>query len=641
MNSAGEAFFQNNFARARRLHEHFEDSDLRQFEWRWLQKAMTPPSLAGEIEVPYGVASVRFSPLGDRVAFGLRNGNVFVFDWKKKSGQSYGSSDLFWASNPVAFLDEHQVVYCEANRILRIHLLTRATALVGDHPGDVVQLAASGNLILSACRDGKVRLWKTDTATPLRDFQLKAGWNSVALSPNGDFLAAGDGDGVIWVWKSDGLDEPLVKIRGHLWVSTLSFSPSAELLASGGSDGTMKVWSRQEKAEIFTWGHSDRLLSVHFAASGDRLLACDRAGAVTLWAVNPHETKDRQFVKTATIRRQSSGTYVALSPRGDIAAVGGFDRRAMLWDLTKLEQDESTLFAGRRISNVQFLSGTRLLVVAHDDLPSLGHADLPPVDATVVVWDCEKRQPVRELAKDSCRSMVTSSKGMIAIGTNEEKVVLWDTKDSFSLSAPQELVGYPGPLAFSPDGEILAAASLDGHVRLWNVKERRVEGRTLVSPVAELAALSISPSKSKLAVGANGGQVAVLNLLSGAVDRTCSGHWSRVSSLSFSPDDRWLASASWDRSIRLWDMRTRRDEGYSLDGHNLWVSSVLFSPDSRTIFSASGDRTIRIWDVGTRQMRFTLRDHEAPLHGLDLSSDGNLLVAGGHDGQVRFWKASE
>jgi len=69
-----------------------------------------------------------------------------------------------------------------------------------------------------------------------------------------------------------------------------------------------------------------------------------------------------------------------------------------------------------------------------------------------------------------------------------------------------------------------------------------------------------------------------------------------VAELAFSPDGRTLATASADRTVRLWDVQSRRPRGNPLTGHTNAVHQVAFSPDGRTLASASHDRTVRLWD---------------------------------------------
>ncbi|WP_396753935.1 WD40 repeat domain-containing protein, partial [Microcystis aeruginosa] len=81
------------------------------------------------------------------------------------------------------------------------------------------------------------------------------------------------------------------------------------------------------------------------------------------------------------------------------------------------------------------------------------------------------------------------------------------------------------------------------------------------------------------------------------LDKTLTGHSREVLSVVYSPDGRYLASGSWDKTIKIWDVATGK-QLRTLTGHSSPVYSVVYSPDGRYLASGSGDETIKIWRVG-------------------------------------------
>ncbi|MFM6515812.1 MAG: WD40 repeat domain-containing protein, partial [Microcystis panniformis] len=79
--------------------------------------------------------------------------------------------------------------------------------------------------------------------------------------------------------------------------------------------------------------------------------------------------------------------------------------------------------------------------------------------------------------------------------------------------------------------------------------------------------------------------------------RTLTGHSGVVLSVAYSPDGRYLASGSQDKTIKIWEVATGK-ELRTLTGHSGWVNSVVYSPDGRYLASGSWDNTIKIWRVG-------------------------------------------
>jgi WD40 repeat protein/energy-coupling factor transporter ATP-binding protein EcfA2 len=118
------------------------------------------------------------------------------------------------------------------------------------------------------------------------------------------------------------------------------------------------------------------------------------------------------------------------------------------------------------------------------------------------------------------------------------------------------------------------------------------------------------------------------------------GHTASVNGVAFSPDGKLLASASDDRTVRLWEVASIRSHGQPLTGHTDFVNGVAFSPDGKLVASTSSDGTVRLWEVATG------RSHGRPLtpggevFGVAFSPDSRLLASTGNDGSVRLWEVA-
>ncbi|OIK23822.1 WD40 repeat domain-containing protein [Streptomyces malaysiense] len=140
----------------------------------------------------------------------------------------------------------------------------------------------------------------------------------------------------------------------------------------------------------------------------------------------------------------------------------------------------------------------------------------------------------------------------------------------------------------------------------------------------------------------------LISIVNAPLATPLSGHTGAVYLTSFSPDGHTLATASYDRTVRLWNVSdpTRpRPLGGPLTGHTSWVSSAVFRPDGKVLASAGDDGTIRLWDVADparpTALGAPLAGHSGTLYLIAFSPDGHTLASAGEDGTVRLWNVAD
>ena len=148
--------------------------------------------------------------------------------------------------------------------------------------------------------------------------------------------------------------------------------------------------------------------------------------------------------------------------------------------------------------------------------------------------------------------------------------------------------------------------------------------------------VAFGPNGQTLASGSWDKTVRLWNVNTRHLLHTFTGHTSDVLSVAFSKDGRTLASASWDGTIRLWNPQTGTLKRI-LTGHAGGVASVAFSPDGETLASASADQTIWLWNTTTWQPKRTLTGHSGAVDTVAFSPDGRTLASGSRDQTIRLW----
>lgn len=192
-------------------------------------------------------------------------------------------------------------------------------------------------------------------------------------------------------------------------------------------------------------------------------------------------------------------------------------------------------------------------------------------------------------------------------------------------------------VAFSPDGSLLASASSDNTIKLWNPATGQ-EMQTLRGHTFSVFKLAFSPD-GLLASASADSSIGLWNLDTGQEVHVLLKHTDYVQAVSFSQDGLLLASGSWDRTVRLWNPSTGQ-ELRILTGHTDKVVALCFSQDSSLLASGSKDKTIRLWNPSTGQLIQTLKGHTAAVTSLLFSQDSSLLASGSADQSFTLWNPS-
>jgi RNA polymerase sigma factor (sigma-70 family) len=484
------------------------------------------------------------------------------------------------------------------------------------HRGGVLSIAFSpdGRFIAAGEQHGHVRLWDAATGRDARPLSDVREGPTVALdfSPDSQRLATGEGYGV-WLWDvANGrkLYDCERSYRGL--VTAVAFAPDGQTLAVAAKDDPT-VWlytAATGKVRRRLDGHGAPVRAVAFSRDGKTLASASDDQTARLWDTATGQER-RVFSEPDGV------AAVALSPEGRFLATQT-RQSVRLWDLDTGRVVRRLGDEGSSRRNLAFSPDGRLLI------------------SGCTLWEVATGKNVCQVEGvrvGTCSAFAPDGK-TVAVGSSDSVVSLHDVTTGQELS-PVSAPGNRGhvyAVAFAPDSKTLATTRA-GRMQLWEPATGK-EIRCFPLPDSQAGVLAFSPDGNLLATEGPNGTVAVCEAATGRELHRLPGHPAAgppqpnkrvLWALAFSPNGKTLASGGVDHAVRLWDVADG-EQLRVLQGHQGTVKSVVFAADGRTLLSGSVDQTVRLWDVATGQ---ELRRYDGRFEkGLGFSPDGRIVAAG-------------
>lgn len=444
---------------------------------------------------------------------------------------------------------------------------------------------------------------------------------TLAFSPDGYTLASGDYRAVK-LWQRPRDVERLRLSGGEAGFQSVAIRPDGQQIATAGADHSIRLWNAQGEAGPVLEGHSERITGLCYAADGQKLYSASEDASLRSW----DPTAGTALGKIDT---PAPLTALALASDGTTLVTGATDSVVATW---------------RALTPPNQLAALASAPTALATSADFSRAALAFADGTAQLVEFPSGKLLRELPKNTSPIggvALTGDGKWIATAAADGLVKVFDTN---SEQAPLVGSGPAGitDLAWHPGSQLLATSSSDGKVTVWSLEGAvpgsvplKVVAQFSVSPAAVNAITFDAAGDTVYTAGEDGLLTAIHRVDGNQKFRIETG--APATDIAISPDGARVATAGRDEAVRLYSTADGSAQS-TLSGFNKEIHRLLFTPDGRFLVAAGASRAVLVFDVATGRLAQRLMHAQENVVALAAATtSGDTVVTIADDGTLHAW----
>ncbi|MCX7421419.1 MAG: hypothetical protein NT013_18000 [Planctomycetia bacterium] len=536
---------------------------------------------------------------------------------------------------------------------------------------------ADGSKLASASEDKTVRVWNLADGTEANKIESPAPAKAVVFNADGTKVIVGQADNIIRIWTIPAVAPfmPEKEIKGHTGpVTSLALvAPAGAQILSGSDDQTARVWDLASGNQVRAFAHGGPVTSVAIRADGLFVATGGANNIAKLWnnqtGAQVVELKGDVTLNRTVVERSEdqkvAQQFVALAlatfkaaetnQKERDEAVKKANEAKVAADKAVVEQDPKVKEAATKAEAAKKAADEK-----KDDAALAKVSTDAAAELTKQMDELKKRQDAVVSAARAIQLSETAVKAAVeqinAAKAQQDGMTAAQVKADADLKAATDLdtaaVKPVRGVAFSVDGKRLLTSGDNNLIHVWD----STSGKAIEVFAGHKAVVgSIATGPNGLVVSGSQDQTAaVWNTIpkwslvgqlgpkkEAPLDLAPSPFVSRVLSLAFSRDGKWLATGGGEASrsgeLFLWDVAQQTLAKELKDAHSDTVMSIEFSRDGKYLVSGAADKFVKLWDLGTSKLVKSFEGHTHHVLGVSIKADNSLIVSAGADNAIKVW----